>query len=111
MRFAAIHTGKAMLSHAMLLRPSRGDDPDDVSDGHHGKFFLPLPECGLRKRLHRVRFRALAVLGGRARVVSPEYAAEFGARVHGGDRGAARGWPLPTAGTLDTAGSMITDCP
>lgn len=44
-----------------------------------GKFVWPLPDKGLRRRIHRIRAPALVVWGKRDGLVDPVYAEEFGA--------------------------------
>jgi pimeloyl-ACP methyl ester carboxylesterase len=81
-----------------------GDDPEAAirarirlmwSMGTTGKFIWPLPDKGLKKRIHRVAAPTLVVWGKEDRLVPPVYADEFarritGARVHTvGDAGHA----------------------
>jgi pimeloyl-ACP methyl ester carboxylesterase len=51
--------------------------------GATGKFLWPIPDKGLKKRLHRVRVPTLLVWGGDDRIVPPLYAAEFARRIAG----------------------------
>jgi pimeloyl-ACP methyl ester carboxylesterase len=55
--------------------------------GATSKFIWPIPDKGLKKRIHRVRAPALVIWGADDRLVPPVYAEEFsrrlaGARVH-----------------------------
>jgi pimeloyl-ACP methyl ester carboxylesterase len=51
--------------------------------GATGKFLWPIPDKGLKKRLHRVRAPTLLVWGEEDRIVPPVYAAEFARRIPG----------------------------
>jgi pimeloyl-ACP methyl ester carboxylesterase len=51
--------------------------------GATGKFIWPLPDKGLRRRIHRVRAPALIVWGEDDRVAPPVYAEEFAGRLPG----------------------------
>jgi pimeloyl-ACP methyl ester carboxylesterase len=74
------------------------------------KFFWPLPDRGLHKRLHRVRADTLIVWGEHDGVVSAEYAGEFARRIPG-----ARAEVLPNAGhvpqleRLDAVGPIVAE--
>jgi pimeloyl-ACP methyl ester carboxylesterase len=74
------------------------------------KFFWPLPDRGLHKRLHRVTAPTLVVWGEQDGIVSPAYADEFARRIRG-----ARAEVLPRAGhvpqleRLDAVGPMVTE--
>jgi pimeloyl-ACP methyl ester carboxylesterase len=48
-----------------------------------GKFVWPIPDKGLKNRIHRIVTPTLIVWGARDDVVSPEYASEFGRRIPG----------------------------
>jgi pimeloyl-ACP methyl ester carboxylesterase len=48
-----------------------------------GKFVWPIPDKGLKKRLHRVRVPTLIVWGQQDGLVPPVYAAEFARRIGG----------------------------
>ena len=48
-----------------------------------GKFVWPIPDKGLRKRLHRLRAPTLLLWGDGDRVNPPAYAAEFARRIRG----------------------------
>jgi pimeloyl-ACP methyl ester carboxylesterase len=51
--------------------------------GATGKFIWPLPDKGLKKRIHRVRVPTLVVWGKDDRLVPPVYAEEFARRIAG----------------------------
>jgi pimeloyl-ACP methyl ester carboxylesterase len=51
--------------------------------GATGKFIWPLPDKGLKKRIHRVKAPTLLVWGEEDRLVPPAYAEEFVRRVAG----------------------------
>jgi pimeloyl-ACP methyl ester carboxylesterase len=61
--------------------------------GATGKFLWPLPDKGLKKRIHRVAAPTLLVWGADDRLVPPAYAEEFRARIAG-----ARVEMIPGAG-------------
>src|SRR6185369_14746425 len=48
-----------------------------------GKFIWPLPDKGLKKRIHRVKAPTLVVWGKEDRLVPPVYADEFARRIAG----------------------------
>jgi pimeloyl-ACP methyl ester carboxylesterase len=54
--------------------------------GATGKFIWPLPDKGLKKRIHRVTAPALLVWGEEDRLVPPVYADEFARRLPGARR-------------------------
>jgi pimeloyl-ACP methyl ester carboxylesterase len=51
--------------------------------GASGKFLWPLPDKGLKKRIHRVRAPTLLVWGKEDRLVPPVYGEEFARRIPG----------------------------
>jgi pimeloyl-ACP methyl ester carboxylesterase len=51
--------------------------------GATGKFLWPIPDKGLRKRIHRVSMPTLLVWGKDDRIVPPVYAEEFARRIAG----------------------------
>jgi pimeloyl-ACP methyl ester carboxylesterase len=51
--------------------------------GATGKFLWPIPDKGLRKRIHRVQTPTLVVWGKEDRLVPPVYAEEFARRIAG----------------------------
>jgi pimeloyl-ACP methyl ester carboxylesterase len=51
--------------------------------GATGKFIWPLPDKGLKKRIHRVQAPTLVVWGRDDRLVPPAYAEEFARRIPG----------------------------
>jgi pimeloyl-ACP methyl ester carboxylesterase len=48
-----------------------------------GKFVWPIPDKGLRKRIHRIQAPTLVVWGKQDRLVPPAYAQEFAQRIPG----------------------------
>jgi pimeloyl-ACP methyl ester carboxylesterase len=56
------------------------------SMGATGKFIWPIPDKGLKKRIHRVKAPALLVWGKDDRLVPPVYADEFGRHLRGARR-------------------------
>jgi pimeloyl-ACP methyl ester carboxylesterase len=65
-----------------------GDDPDARirvmwTMGATGKFIWPIPDKGLKKRIHRVKAPTLVVWGKDDRLVPPVYADEFVRRIPG----------------------------
>jgi pimeloyl-ACP methyl ester carboxylesterase len=77
-----------------MFEPTGGDDARVAAQvrltwsmGATGKFIWPIPDKGLKKRIHRVKAPALLVWGKHDRLVPPVYADEFvrrmsGARLH-----------------------------
>ncbi len=51
--------------------------------GTTGKFVWPIPDRGLKKRIHRVAAETLIIWGEHDRLVSPVYAEEFAAHIPG----------------------------
>jgi len=51
--------------------------------GTTGKFIWPIPDKGLKKRIHRVKAPTLLVWGREDRLVPPVYADEFTRRIPG----------------------------
>lgn len=49
--------------------------------GASGKFIWPIPDKGLKKRIHRVKAPTLLIWGTEDRVVPPVYAEEFAQRI------------------------------
>ena len=48
-----------------------------------GKFVWPIPDKGLKKRIHRIQAPTLIVWGKQDRLVPPAYAGEFASRISG----------------------------
>jgi pimeloyl-ACP methyl ester carboxylesterase len=76
-------------ARAVLMPP---EDPEAAVDaiattvwalGCTSKFFWPVPDKGLSKRLHRVETPTLVIWGKQDSIVPSEYAAEFGKRIAG----------------------------
>ena len=63
-----------------------------------GKFVWPIPDKGLKKRIHRIQAPTLVLWGKQDRLVPPAYAQEFASRIPG-----ARVEMLDQAGHLLTA--------
>ena len=68
------------------------EDPDElavtIADsvwalGTTGKFVWPIPDKGLKKRIHRVAAQTLIIWGEHDRLVSPVYAEDFAAQIPG----------------------------
>jgi pimeloyl-ACP methyl ester carboxylesterase len=68
------------------------DDPDAATAarirltwtmGATGKFIWPIPDKGLKKRIHRVKAPTLIIWGKEDRLVPPVYADEFARRIAG----------------------------
>jgi pimeloyl-ACP methyl ester carboxylesterase len=68
------------------------EDPDELATsiadsiwalGTTGKFVWPLPDKGLKRRIHRVSAQTLIVWGEHDRLVSPVYAQDFAALIPG----------------------------
>src|SRR5207237_3305019 len=51
--------------------------------GTTGKFIWPIPDKGLKKRIHRVKAPALVIWGAEDRIAPAVYAAEFTKRLTG----------------------------
>jgi pimeloyl-ACP methyl ester carboxylesterase len=69
-----------------------GDDPTEAASarlrltwamGATGKFIWPIPDKGLKKRIHRVKAPTLVLWGKEDRLVPPVYADEFARRIPG----------------------------
>src|SRR5262249_54294904 len=48
-----------------------------------GKFVWPIPDRGLKQRVHRIAAPTLVVWGEADRIIAPDYAQEFAARIPG----------------------------
>jgi pimeloyl-ACP methyl ester carboxylesterase len=48
-----------------------------------GKFVWPIPDRGLKQRMHRVAAPTLVVWGKADRIIAPDYAQEFATRIAG----------------------------
>ena len=46
--------------------------------GVAAKWWWPIPDRGLRKRIHRITAESLVVCGNQDGIISPEYAHDFG---------------------------------
>jgi pimeloyl-ACP methyl ester carboxylesterase len=83
LRSALFHAPHGPVANAYFMR-----DPDPVArsaaevratwaNACSGKFLWPIPDRGLRNRLHRIRAPTLVVWGESDRLISPVYAADF----------------------------------
>jgi pimeloyl-ACP methyl ester carboxylesterase len=86
---AVCHDPEGPIARAAFALP---EDPEAQMDavvqltwtlGCTGKFVWPIPDKGLKKRLHRVQARTLIVWGRQDGLVPPVYADEFGRRIGG----------------------------
>ncbi|HEX3827015.1 MAG TPA: alpha/beta hydrolase [Sporichthyaceae bacterium] len=50
--------------------------------GVAGKYWWPIPDRGLSKRIHRITAPTLVVWGERDGLIDPAYAADFGRLIH-----------------------------
>jgi len=51
--------------------------------GATGKFIWPIPDKGLKKRIHRVKAPTLLIWGALDRIVPPVYAEDFARQIAG----------------------------
>jgi pimeloyl-ACP methyl ester carboxylesterase len=81
---------KDLSSEAVRNALQMPDDPDEAAAvtadlvwalGATGKFVWPIPDKGLRKRMHRIKADTLIVWGEDDALVSSVYAKEFAARI------------------------------
>jgi pimeloyl-ACP methyl ester carboxylesterase len=81
---------KDLSSQAVQKALQMPDDPDELATvtadlvwalGATGKFVWPIPDKGLKKRIHRIKAKALIVWGEDDALVSSVYAKEFAARI------------------------------
>jgi pimeloyl-ACP methyl ester carboxylesterase len=86
---AAFYDPEGPIAKQMLELPK---DPEESvnaqigltwSLGCTGKFVWPIPDKGLKKRLHRIQAPTLIVWGQEDGIVSPVYAQEFASRISG----------------------------
>jgi pimeloyl-ACP methyl ester carboxylesterase len=86
------HVFRDQKSHAAQALFSVPDDPEQAAlaktrltwaMGCTGKFIWPIPDKGLKKRMHRITARALLVWGEDDRLVPRAYADEFARRLDG----------------------------
>jgi pimeloyl-ACP methyl ester carboxylesterase len=89
LRDAIFHNPGAEAAHRMF---GIAADPETAaaarvrltwSMGATGKFIWPIPDKGLKKRIHRVAAPTLVVWGKEDRLVPPVYAEEFAGRIRG----------------------------
>jgi pimeloyl-ACP methyl ester carboxylesterase len=94
------------------------EDPDEmavaIADsiwalGTTGKFVWPIPDKGLKKRLHRIDAPTLIIWGEHDRLISPVYAQEFANRIAGSTVQIVRGaGHVPQWEQLDVVGPLVT---
>lgn len=78
--------------------------------GTTGKFVWPIPDKGLKKRIHRVSAQTLIIWGESDRLVSPVYAEEFAKLIPGSRVEIIKGaGHVPQWEQLDTVGPMVVD--
>jgi pimeloyl-ACP methyl ester carboxylesterase len=78
--------------------------------GTTGKFVWPIPDKGLKKRIHRVSAETLIIWGEHDRLVSPVYAQDFAAHIPGSRVEIIAGaGHVPQWEQLDTVGPMVRD--
>ncbi|MGH8999250.1 MAG: alpha/beta fold hydrolase, partial [Acidimicrobiia bacterium] len=78
--------------------------------GVAGKFWWPIPDRGLRRRIHRIAAPTLVVWGEADGIISPDYAADFARLVPGGRAevlpGAAH---VPQLERFDVVAPMVSE--
>ena len=85
----AIYDQDGPLAQQMLTVPEDEVEAQDLqikvtwSLACTGKFIWPIPDKGLKKRIHRINSPTLIVWGTEDRLVPPVYAEEFGSRIAG----------------------------
>ena len=98
---AAFHDPESDLAKQFSTVP---EDPDQLADlmvdrmqslAAAGKFMWPIPDKGLKKRIHRIKTPTLIIWGESDKLVPPVYAQEFHSRIPG-----SRLLMLPEAGHL-----------
>jgi pimeloyl-ACP methyl ester carboxylesterase len=78
--------------------------------GATGKFVWPIPDKGLKKRIHRIRAETLIVWGEEDALISPVYADEFAKRIPQSRVEIVRGaGHLPQWEQLETVGPMVLE--
>jgi pimeloyl-ACP methyl ester carboxylesterase len=95
------------------------EDPDALATaiadsvwalGTTGKFVWPIPDKGLKKRIHRVAAETLIIWGERDRLVSPVYAQEFAGLIPGSRVEIIEGaGHVPQWERLDTVQPLVRD--
>jgi pimeloyl-ACP methyl ester carboxylesterase len=69
--------------HGDATRPMFGPGDDEETMLATGKFIWPIPDKGLKKRIHGVKAPTLLIWGKEDRLVPPVYAGEFVRRLAG----------------------------
>jgi pimeloyl-ACP methyl ester carboxylesterase len=95
------------------------EDPDALATaiadsvwalGTTGKFVWPIPDKGLKKRIHRVAAETLIIWGEHDRLVSPVYAQEFAGLIPGSRVEIIEGaGHVPQWEQLDTVQPLVRD--
>jgi pimeloyl-ACP methyl ester carboxylesterase len=112
---AAFHDPNGPIAKQMLTLPEDEKAQQDAqirltwSLACTGKFIWPIPDKGLKKRIHRIKAPTLLVWGKSDKLVPPIYAQEFanriaGARVEIVDQAAH----VPQLEQLGTVSALIT---
>jgi pimeloyl-ACP methyl ester carboxylesterase len=84
---AAFYDPEGPLARQLLALPEDQEAQMDVqiqmtwSLACTGKFIWPIPDKGLKKRLHRIKAPALIIWGKQDGLVPPAYAREFASRI------------------------------
>ena len=108
-RKASFYDDEGPVAEQVLAVP---EDPDEQIDaqirttwalGCTGKFIWPIPDKGLKKRLHRVTVPTLIVCGKQDGLLPPVYAQEFASRIAG-----ARAEVIDEAGHLPHLEQLAT---
>ncbi|GAA0626627.1 alpha/beta hydrolase [Sporichthya brevicatena] len=78
--------------------------------GVAGKYWWPIPDRGLSRRIHRITARTLVIWGAEDKIISPEYAHDFARLIQNARAevlsGAAH---VPQLERLDVVGPMVTE--
>jgi pimeloyl-ACP methyl ester carboxylesterase len=86
---AAVADPEGEIARRLAVMP---EDPQQVADlmveraqsmAAAGKFMWPIPDKGLKKRIHRIKAPTLIIWGTQDRLVPPVYAEEFHTRIPG----------------------------
>jgi pimeloyl-ACP methyl ester carboxylesterase len=80
---------KGEAAQQFFATPSDPDERVEVlaqfvwSQACTGKFVWPVPDRGLKRRIHRIAAPTLIVWGDSDRIIAPDYAEEFAKRIAG----------------------------
>jgi pimeloyl-ACP methyl ester carboxylesterase len=86
---AVFHDPTSPIAKQMLMLPEEEKAQQDAqirltwSLACTGKFIWPIPDKGLKKRMHRIKSPTLLVWGKSDKLVPPVYAQEFQSRIAG----------------------------